>query len=139
SGGFVVALTRAPSAENVLWTATRLGRLFISTNADAPAASVAFTRIDTAAQPNRFISGIAVDPANPYHAFVTYSGYNAYTPTTPGHVFDVTYDPSTGQASWTDISYDLGDAPITGVAYDDQMGDLYISSDFGVAVLQFGS
>ncbi len=139
SGGFVVALTRAQSAENVLWTATRLGRLFISTNADAPAASVAFTRIDTAAQPNRFISGIAVDPANPYHAFVTYSGYNAYTPTTPGHVFDVTFDPASGKATWKDISYNLGDAPITGIAFDGSRGDLYIATDFGVSLLPSGA
>ncbi|TMF41364.1 MAG: hypothetical protein E6I32_20595 [Chloroflexi bacterium] len=138
-GGFVVALTRAPSAENVLWTATRLGRLFISTNADAPAASVAFTRIDTAAQPNRFISGIAIDPANPYHAFVTYSGYNAYTPTTPGHVFDVTFDPASGKATWKDISYNLGDAPITGIASDGSRGDLYIATDFGVSLLPSGA
>ena len=43
---------------------------------------------------------IAVDPGNPYHAFVSFSGYNAYTPTTPGHVFDVTYDPASGTATW---------------------------------------
>ncbi len=139
AGGYVVAISRAPGDESTLWAATRLGRLFISTNADAPAASVSFTRIDTSAQPNRFISGIAVDPKNPYHAFISFSGYNAYTPATPGHVFDVTYDPKAGRATWKDISYTLGDAPITGIAYDDQKGDLYISSDFGVALLAANS
>ncbi len=139
SGGYVVAINRAPGAENVLWAATRLGRLFISTNADAPAASVAFTRIDTSSTPGRFISGIAVDPKNPYHAYVSFSGYSAYTPTTPGHVFDVTYDPASGTATWKDISYNLGDAPITGIAFDVQQGDLYISTDFGVSLLQSGS
>jgi hypothetical protein len=139
SGGYVVAINRAPSAENVLWAATRLGRLFISTNADAPAANVAFTRIDTASTPGRFISGIAVDPKNPFHAFVSFSGYSAYTPTTPGHVFDVTYDPTSGTATWKDISYNLGDAPITGIAFDGQQGGLYIATDFGVSLLQSGS
>ena len=100
---------------------------------------MAFTRIDTAAQPNRFISGIAIDPANPYHAFVTYSGYNAYTPTTPGHVFDVTFDPASGKATWKDISYNLGDAPITGIASDGSRGDLYIATDFGVSLLPSGA
>ncbi|GAC1614029.1 MAG: exo-alpha-sialidase [Ktedonobacteraceae bacterium] len=138
-GGYVVAISRAAGDYSTLWTATRLGRLFISTNAAAPAASVTFTCLDTLAQPSRFISGIAVDPKNPYHAFVSYSGYNAYTPTTSGHVFDVTYDPKTGKAIWQDLSNDLGDAPITGIAYDDQTGNLYISSDFGVAVLQVNS
>ena len=29
--------------------------------------------------------------------------------------------------------------PVTGVAYDDQQGNLFIASDFGIAVLQKGS
>jgi hypothetical protein len=139
AGSYIVALGRAGGDHSTLWAATRPGRLFVSTNADAPAANVTFTRVDTSAQPGRFISGITVDPANPYHAFVSYSGYNAYTPRTPGHVFEVTYNPSTGTAKWNDLSYDLGDAPITGIAYDNRTGNLYISSDFGVAVLQSGS
>lgn len=138
-GSYVVAINQAPTNENILWAATRFGRLFISTNADAPSAAVTFTRIDTAAQPNRFISGIAVDPKNPYHAFVSFSGYSAYTPKTPGHVFDVTYDPTTGKATWKDISYGLDDAPITSIAYDDLKGDIYIATDFGVNVLQANS
>ena len=46
-------------------------------------------RIDNATSPTRFPSGIYVDPADSGHAWITYSGYNAATPTTPGHVFDV--------------------------------------------------
>jgi hypothetical protein len=138
-GGFVVAISRAPSDTSTMWVATRGGRLFISTNANAAALSVSFTRIDTSAQPTRFISGIVVDPKNPYHAFVSFSGYSAYTPTTPGHVFDVLYNATTGKATWTDISYDLGDMPITGIAYDALKGNLYASTDFGVMELQAGS
>lgn len=138
-GGYVVAISRAASDTTTLWTATRFGRLFITTNADAPAASVKFTRIDTSAQPNRFISGIAVDPKNPYHALVTFSGYNAYTPKTVGHVFDVVYDPTTGKATWKNISHDLQDMPITGIAYDEVTGNVYIASDFGVLLLASGS
>lgn len=137
AGSYIVAITRAPSDNGTMWVATRLGRLFISTNADATdAGSVNFTRIDTSAQPGRFISGIAVDPKNPYHAFVSFSGYNAYTPTTTGHVFDVLYNPQTGTATWTDISHNLGDAPITSIAYDSVTGDLYASNDFGVLILR---
>jgi hypothetical protein len=136
TSNYVVALSQASSNANVLWSATRRGRVFISTNANAAAASVAFTRIDTSAQPTRFVSGIAVDPKNPYHAYVSFSGYNAYTPTTPGHVFDVTYNPTTGQATWKDISHNLGDQPITSVAYDRQLNTVYVSTDFGVLKLE---
>jgi len=135
TGSYVVAISRASSDTSTLWVGTRRGRLFISTNAGGPAGSVTFTRIDTPAQPTRFISGIAVDPADPFHAFVSFSGYNAYTPTTPGHVFDVHYDPSTGTATWTDISHNLGDQPITGIAFDAPTGRLFASTDFGVEVL----
>ncbi|GCE28928.1 hypothetical protein KDA_44120 [Dictyobacter alpinus] len=135
-GSYVVAITRAPSDNQTLWTATRRGRLFISQNANAAAKDVAYTRLDTAAQPTRFISGISVDPKDPNHAFVTYSGYSAYTPGTPGHVFEVRYNPTTKAATWKDISYDLGDQPITGVAFDGVTGDLYVATDFGVGRLK---
>jgi hypothetical protein len=137
-GSYVVAAERAPADTSTLWAGTRLGRLFISKNADAAAASVTFTRVDTAAQPTRFISGIAVDPTNSNHAFVSFSGYNAYTPTTPGHVFEVTFNPGSGTATWKDLSYNLGDQPVTGIAFDNVTGDLFASTDFGVAVLLSG-
>ncbi|GAC1389155.1 MAG: exo-alpha-sialidase [Ktedonobacteraceae bacterium] len=139
-GSYVVSVERAPSDTSTMWSATRLGRLFISNNANATdPTTVNFTRIDTVAQPGRFISGIAVDPKNPYHAYVSFSGYNAYTPATPGHVFDVTYNPQTGKATWKDLSYNLGDQPITGVAFDSVKGTVYVSTDFGIAVLKGGS
>ena len=123
-----------------LWVATRRGRLFVSTNANAPsAASVVFTRIDTASQPKRFISAIAVDPRRPTRAFVSFVGYNAYTPTTPGHVFEVRYHRESGTATWTDISANLGDQPITGIAFDPHTGNVFAATDFGVAVRLGGS
>jgi hypothetical protein len=135
SGSYVVAIARAPSAASPLWVATRRGRLFLSMNADGPSAAAAFTRLDGAAQPTRFISGIAVDPLNPLHAFVSFSGYDAYTPTTPGHVFEVLVNPASGVVTWTDRSAGLGDQPITGIAFDARSGRLYAATDFGVAVL----
>ena len=77
------------------------------------------------------MSGIAIDPANANHAFVSFSGYAAYTPGQPGHVFEVTFHP-TGTATWTDLSFNLGDQPITDVVFDDETGDLYASTDFSV-------
>ena len=134
-GSYVVAIARAASAGSPLWVATRRGRLLLSKNADGPAAATTFVRLDTPAQPTRFISGIAVDPLNSLHAFVSFSGYDAYTPSTPGHVFEVLVNPVSGAATWTDRSAGLGDQPITGVAFDVRNGRLYAATDFGVAVL----
>ncbi len=142
----VVALERGQDT-STLWAATRLGRIFISKNADAATqSSVSFYRIDTSAQPTRFPSGISVDPTNPYHAIVTYSSYNAYAAavgTAPGHIFDVVVNPAscggtTCSATWTSLDYDIGDQPVLDVAYDQPSGDVYVSTDFGVFRLPDG-
>jgi hypothetical protein len=145
SGGSVGWLARSPSNANVLWAATSTGRVFVSSNANAAdAASVTFTRIDTLAanSPGRAVSSIQVDPANPNHAWLSYLSYNAITPTTPGHVFSVTYDPGAGTATWTSLDGSgqgaLGDLPINGIAVDTN-GDIYAAHDFGVAKLTHGT
>ena len=140
AAGYVVQIERAPSDRSTMWVGTRRGRLFISRNADAePASAVTYTRLDTPAQPRRYPSGIAIDPNDPSHAYVSFSGYDAYTPATPGHVFEVRVNPATGTATWTNLSHDLGDQPITDVAYDARTGDLYASTDFGVSRLVKGT
>ena len=47
----------------------------------------------------------------------------------------MTYNPGTGAATWVNRSYDLDDLPITDIALDHVTGDVYASSDFGVARL----
>jgi hypothetical protein len=142
AGGSVAAVERTTADTSTAWAATITGRVFISKNVDAdPAAAVSWTRLDSLAanDPNRFVSGIHVDPANSNRAWISYSGFDASTPTTPGHVFEVTYDPGSGTATWVNRSYDLGDIPITDVARDDVNGDLYAASDFGVFRLAAGT
>jgi hypothetical protein len=142
----LAAIARAPSDTGTLWVATNTGRVFISTNADTAAGSVTYTRLDTlpsaTADPGRFVSGIFVDPANSNHAWISYSGYNFNTPSQPGHVFEVTYNPGTPDATWTSLDNPGGtpfpDFPATGIARDSN-GDLYVSNDFGVMVLANGS
>ena len=138
-GQYIVATERAPSDSGTLWAGLRRGRVFVTSNANDPTPSnVTFYRMDTSSTPTRFVSGIAVDPSNPNHAFISFSGYNAYNPTQPGHVFDVTYNPVSHTATWTNIDHNLGDEPITDVALDSSTGDLYVSTDFGVDILKSG-
>jgi hypothetical protein len=141
TGGYIVAVERA-SNTSTLWAATQVGRVFISANVNAePATAVTFTRLDSLVtnDPNRFVSGIYVDPSNPNRAWISYSGFDATTPTTPGHIFQVTYDPVAGTAAWLDVSYDFGDLPVTDIVRDDARGDLYASTDFGVFRLPAGT
>jgi len=148
SGGVLGVVTRAPNDTGTLWAATDMGRVFISKNADsvssvagADGSLVTFTRLDALAQnaPPRFPSAIYVDPANPNHAWISYTGYNLATPNTPGHVFDVSYNPTTGAATWTRLDKNLGDIPITSLVRDDLTGDLYVANDFGVLRKPHGS
>jgi hypothetical protein len=145
--GNVAAVERAPSDTGTLWAATTTGRVFISKNADnATSSSVTYTRLDTlpsaTADPGRFVSGIFIDPSNPNHAWISYSGYNFNTPSQPGHVFEVTYNQGTNDATWTSLDNPGGtaypDFPATDIVRDSN-GDLYVSNDFGVMVLANGS
>jgi hypothetical protein len=145
AGGALAAVERTTGDTGTLWAATTVGRVFISKNADAdPNTAVTFTRLDTldAAAPNRFISGIYVDPANSNRAWVSYSGFSATpTSTAPGHVFRVDYNPTLNTATWTrlDPGTTLGDIPVTDIVRDDATGDLYISTDYGVFMLAVGA
>jgi len=117
--------------------------LFVSDNADAAAPSVLWNRLDNSAanSPTRAINAVTVDPANAAHSWVAYSGYNnngVASTGNPGHVFEVMRT-GLSTATFTDISYNLPDFPITDVKRDDVTGDLYAASDFGVMKLPFGT
>ena len=99
---------------------------------------VHWRRIDPSsdADPARYPTDIYIDPSDPNHAYITYSGYNHVTPTTPGHVFEVRFNPSTGAATFTRLdgsgSHSLGDLPVGTIERDERKGVLYIGTDFGV-------
>jgi hypothetical protein len=145
AGGFVAAVERAASDTGTMWVATTTGRVFISKNANDAAGSVTYTRLDTlpsaTADPQRFVSGITIDPANPNHAWISYSGYNFNTPSQPGHVFEVAYNGS-NDATWTSLdgsgATSFPDFPATDIARDTN-GDLYVSNDFGVLTRAHGT
>jgi hypothetical protein len=140
SGGHVSINEVSASNPNVVWAGTSGGRIFITTNAGAAnPASLAWRRIDTSStvDPPRYPSDIYVDPSDPYHAYITYSGYNAVTPDTPGHVFEVRFNAATGTATFTNLDgtgpHALGDLPVGTIERDEAKGVLYIGTDFGVA------
>ena len=111
-GGFVAAIERAPR------TPARCGpprrpAASSSRTTPTPRASAVSGRGSIRRPPSlrRGSRVIYVDPANPNHAWISYSGYNFNTPTRPGHVFEVTRTGST--ATWTDLTNNLADLPVT--------------------------
>ena len=87
--------------------------------------------------PNRPINGIALDPsvsaANVPVGYAAVGGFNANSPTTPGHVFQVTCQASCGSFVWADKTGNLPDIPVNTVivnpVYPQQV---FAGSDFGL-------
>jgi hypothetical protein len=145
TGGSMSWLARDSADHGTLWASTSAGRIFVTHNADAAdPATVTWHRIDNASSPTRFPSGIYVDPADTGHAWVSYSGYNAVTPSTPGHVFEVRENGTTpGSGTFTNLNVESGssafptpasngDLPVADVVRDDSTHTLYVATDFGV-------
>jgi hypothetical protein len=139
SGGHISFNQPAPSDANVVWAATSGGRIFVTTNAAATdPAAIVWNRIDPSStvDPARYPSDVYIDPKDPNHAYITYSGYNHVTPTTPGHVFEVRYDRASNTARFTSLDGTgpraLGDLPVGTVQRDERRGTLYLGTDFGV-------
>jgi hypothetical protein len=144
AGVYISATERAYSDANTLWAATGAGRIFISKNANNPnPALVTFTRLDSldAKAPPRYPTSIYVDRLDPNHAFISYSGYNAKTPATPGHIFEVFFTPAAGTtpAKARFVNRDgqknngFGDIPANRIIQTAH-GTLYVATDYGVVV-----
>src|SRR5205085_12264478 len=85
-------------------------------------------------------------PNNPDVAYISYSGYNAVTPGTPGHLFKVTITNTGGVpsgATFQNLGVEAGtatnptptgagDLPVNDAVMNDATGDLYAATDFGV-------
>ena len=145
TGGTTSWIARNKADHGTLWATTSAGRVFVTHNADAiNPADVVWHRIDNPSSPTRFPSSIYPDIDDPNHAWVTYSGYNASTPTTPGHVFSVLEGGTApGSGQFTNLNLEsgtstfptpdsTGDLPASDVVRDDRTGKLYVSTDFGV-------
>ena len=145
--GLVVSWVARDSADHgTVWAVTGAGRVFVTHNGDASDPStITWHRIDNPSSPTRYVSGIYVDPANPNHAWISYSGFNASTPATPGHVFEVTEgNPAvSGSGTFTNLNVEsgtsafptptsTGDLPVADIVRDDATHTLYAATDFGV-------
>ena len=112
----------------VVWAGTSDGNVQVTTDAGKLAAAT-WRNVTKAPLPNRFVTDIGLDPNEQRRAVVTYSGFNANTPATPGKVF-LTNDQG---GTWTDISGDLPDTPANSIAIDpNQANTYYLGTDIGV-------
>ena len=175
TGGAISWIARRGADNNTMWATTSAGRVFVTYNANASdPAAVVWYRVDSLAtaawsgncplnpptanptpppggsvncSPTRHPNGIYPDPSDPNAAFIAYSGYNAATAGTPGHVFRVSVTTSVGvpvNATFGNLNVEnggtntnptptaTGDLPANDVVMDDSTGALYVATDFGV-------
>jgi hypothetical protein len=87
--------------------------------------------------PNRPVMGIALDPsvsaANLPLGYAGVGGFNANTPSTPGHVFQVTCTADCGSFTWADKTGNLPDIPVDSIIVNPNNGQqVYAGTDWGV-------
>ncbi|HJQ25766.1 MAG TPA: hypothetical protein VKA60_17740 [Blastocatellia bacterium] len=117
-----IAVARANS--DVIYTGSAQGRAMASTDGGTTWRDV------TGHLPDRSITSIKVDPANPSVAYLTVSGFNA------GHVFKTT----DGGAIWLDLTGNLPDVPANTVLIDPLDATvIYVGTDIGVFRLAGGA
>ena len=65
--------------------------------------------------PNRPVLDVALDPVNPLIGYAAVGGFDQNTPTTPGHVFQVTCTANCVTSTWLDKSGNLPNIPTDSV------------------------
>lgn len=132
SSGSVIALNYAPSEPKSAVAGTSDGKLWWSENvytgtscthaagntasfSCSPNMSATWRDADStnAVLPNRAILGVAADPTNHRMIYAAVGGFDDNTPTTPGHVFQFTWNGS----AWTRTNKtgNLPDVPASGI------------------------
>ena len=81
--------------------------------------------------PDRSVTSLAIDAADPTLAYVAFSGFSGFNGDTLGHVFMTT----NGGGQWNDISGNLPNIPVNAIVADPNIsGTLYIGTDIGAFI-----
>ncbi|HYF31913.1 MAG TPA: T9SS type A sorting domain-containing protein [Chitinophagaceae bacterium] len=118
----ILYIAVAPSDANTLYVSVAPGGGFPAKLMKSTNGGTSFTDV-TGTLPDRYITDIAIDGANPNRVAVSLSGFNT------SHVF-LTRD---GGTTWTDVGGDLPDIPHNTLMFDPiNRRTLYVGNDLGV-------
>lgn len=88
---------------------------------------------DNAVLPNRPILDVATDPLNPLVGYAAVGGFDANTPTTPGHVLQVTCTAQCATFEWVDKSGNLPDIPANAIIVNPNIANqVFVGMDWGL-------
>ncbi|MFF4502983.1 glycosyl hydrolase [Streptomyces sp. NPDC001401] len=88
--------------------------------------------------PNRYLSGLAIDPANSDHVLLAVNGFSRKWTEGPGAGVGHLFETRDGGVTWKDISGNLPDVPANSVALL-KGGTIALGTDLGVLVRMPGS
>ncbi|HEU0012175.1 MAG TPA: hypothetical protein VFQ45_00755 [Longimicrobium sp.] len=126
--GTVTEVAIAPSSGAVVYAGTVDGELHQCTDGGVTATSFADITPTVPGWPTRWLSGIAVDPANADTVYVSFLGFNGTAAS--DHVWKGVY--AMGSWTWNLRAGGLPDVPVGAIAYDPATADLYVATDVGV-------
>ena len=137
---FINQVKYSPKYQSVAIVGTNDGNVQIGFNLGTGTASQAnwvnVTGSNTVL-PNRPVLGIALDPsvsaANLPVGYAAVGGFNANTPTTPGHVFQVTCAAACGSFTWLDKTGNLPDIPVDSIIVNPNFPQqVFAGTDWGL-------
>lgn len=83
--------------------------------------------------PNRPIMDVATDPLDPLVGYAAVAGFDANSPATPGHVFQVTCNAQCASFSWADKSGNLPDIPANAIIVNPHIPQqVFVGTDWGL-------
>jgi len=137
---FINQVKYSPKYQSVAIVGTNDGNVQIGFNLGTGVASQAnWVNVtgNNSILPNRPILGIALDPtvpaANVPVGYAAVGGFNANTPLTPGHVFQVTCGNTCGSFTWLNKTGNLPDIPVDSVIVNPKIPQqVYAGTDWGV-------
>jgi hypothetical protein len=135
---FINQVKYAPKTPSVAIAGTNDGNVQIGFNLGTGVASQANwvnVTAGNAVLPNRPILGIALDPTTTTApiGYAAVGGFDANTPSTPGHLFRVDCNANCATITWTDKSGNLPDIPIDSVIVNPNIpAQVYAGTDIGL-------
>ena len=121
TGTAISAIAVAPGNSNVVWVGHNNGELYVSENAGEPTPT--WTRVGEVLLPSRYLTRIAIDPADSDVVYVAFGGFSSNN----------LYKSSDGGISWTSISTGLPAAPVRALAIKPDRSEwLFVGTEVGV-------
>lgn len=83
--------------------------------------------------PNRPILDVAIDPENPWVGYAAVGGFEENTPSTPGHVYQVTCSTNCAAFTWEDKSGNLPNIPADSIIANPRFPQqVFVGTDWGL-------